>query len=130
MTALAILADGRLAALGELLHLGGALAAGSANCINCYIDRDIDRIMARTRHRPVPAGRIPPVHALGFGVILGALSFVILALFVNLLAAVLALSGLLFYVFVYTRWLKRRTPSNIVIGGAAGAVPPLVGWAA
>jgi protoheme IX farnesyltransferase len=127
-----LLAAGGLPPLKLLLFtlLGGALSSGGANAINCYIDRDIDKIMARTRHRPVPAGRIPPVHALAFGVALGALSFVILAVFVNLLAAVLALSGLLFYVFVYTRWLKRSTPSNIVIGGAAGAVPPLVGWAA
>ncbi len=127
-----ILAAGGLPPLKLLLFtlLGGALSSGGANAINCYIDRDIDKIMVRTRHRPIPAGRIPPSHALAFGVALGVLSFVILAVCVNLLAAVLALSGLLFYVFVYTRWLKRRTPSNIVIGGAAGAVPPLVGWAA
>jgi protoheme IX farnesyltransferase len=127
-----ILAAGGLPPLKVLLFtvLGGALSSGGANAINCYLDRDIDTVMARTRRRPIPAGRIPPGHALAFGVILGALSFVILTLFVNLLAAVLALSGLLFYVFVYTRWLKRSTPSNIVIGGAAGAIPPLVGWAA
>jgi protoheme IX farnesyltransferase len=110
--------------------LGGALAAGGGNALNCYLDRDIDGLMGRTVWRPLPAGTLTPEQALWFGVGLGALSFAILALFVNLLAAVLAQSGLLFYVFVYTRWLKRTTPSNIVIGGAAGAVPPLVGWAA
>jgi protoheme IX farnesyltransferase len=110
--------------------LGGLLSAGSANAINCYIDRDIDGIMGRTMRRAVPAGRVPPRHALVFGIILAFLSFAEFALFVNLLSAVLACSGILFYVFVYTGYLKRSTVQNIVIGGAAGSVPPLVGWAA
>ncbi len=109
---------------------GGACAAGSANAINCYLDRDIDQIMSRTKRRSLPAGRIPPTHALIFGITLAVLSFADLSLFVNLLSALLALSGIIFYVFVYTLWLKRTTAQNIVIGGAAGAVPPLVGWAA
>ncbi len=110
--------------------LGGAMAAGSANCINCYIDRDIDQIMGRTQRRSLPSGRVEPRQALAFGIFLGISSFVVLALFVNLLSAVLAFSAILFYVFVYTIWLKRSTVQNIVIGGAAGAVPVLVGWAA
>jgi heme o synthase len=110
--------------------IGGSLSAAGANVINCYLDRDIDEIMDRTRRRPLPAGRIEPRHALAFGVILGILGFVWLTFVVNPLSAVLATSGLLFYVFVYTLWLKRTSPQNIVIGGAAGAVPPLVGWAA
>jgi len=110
--------------------LGGAFAAGAANAINMYWDRDVDAVMARTRRRPVPAGRIPPRRALAFGLALAALSLAILGPLVNWLAAGLALSGILFYVFIYTIWLKRTTPQNIVIGGAAGAVPPLVGWAA
>ncbi len=110
--------------------LGGAMAAGSANCINCYIDRDIDKIMGRTQRRSLPSGRVEPRQALVFGIILGISSFIILTLFVNLLSAVLAFSAILFYVFVYTLWLKRSTVQNIVIGGAAGAVPVLVGWAA
>ncbi len=110
--------------------LGGAMAAGSANCINCYVDRDIDQIMGRTQRRSLPSGRVEPRQALIFGIFLGAASFAILALFVNLLSAVLAFSAILFYVFVYTLWLKRSTVQNIVIGGAAGAVPVLVGWAA
>ena len=110
--------------------LGGLLSAGSANAINCYIDRDIDGIMGRTMRRAVPAGRVPPRHALVFGIVLAALSFVELTLFVNVLSAALAFSGILFYVFVYTGYLKRSTVQNIVIGGAAGSVPPLVGWAA
>ncbi len=110
--------------------VGGALAAGSANAINCYWDRDIDRIMSRTKNRTLPAGRVPPSHALKFGVTLGALSFVLLAIWVNLLSAALALAAILFYVLVYTIWLKRTSTQNIVIGGAAGAVPVLVGWAA
>jgi protoheme IX farnesyltransferase len=109
---------------------GGACAAGSANAINCYFDRDIDQVMSRTRRRSLPAGRIPPTHALIFGVALAVISFVDFALFVNLLSAMLALAGILFYIFVYTLWLKRSSTQNIVIGGAAGAVPPLVGWAA
>jgi heme o synthase len=110
--------------------LGGLFSAGSANAINCYIDRDIDGIMGRTMRRAVPAGRVPPRHALVFGIVLGALSFAELMLFVNLLSAVLAFSGIIFYVFVYTGYLKRSTVQNIVIGGAAGSIPPLVGWAA
>ncbi len=110
--------------------LGGALAAASGNALNCYLDRDIDALMGRTVWRPLPAGTLAPEQALRFGLVLAVLSFVVLAGFVNLLAAVLAQAGLWCYVFVYTRWLKRTTPSNIVIGGAAGAVPPLVGWAA
>lgn len=110
--------------------LGGAMAAGSANCINCYIDRDIDQVMGRTQRRSLPSGRVQPDHALVFGIVLGVGSFIILTAFVNLLSAVLACSAILFYVFVYTLWLKRSTAQNIVIGGAAGAVPVLVGWAA
>jgi protoheme IX farnesyltransferase len=110
--------------------LGGYLAAGGAGAINHYLERDRDARMARTCARPLVAGRIEPLHGLVFGVALGALATVQLAITVNVLAAALALSGLLGYVFVYTLWLKPRTPQNIVIGGAAGAVPPLVGWAA
>jgi protoheme IX farnesyltransferase len=110
--------------------LGGALSAGGAGAINHYIDRDIDAVMTRTATRPVPSGRVSPRAALTFGIVLGVASFALLVLTVNLLAAALALSGLLGYVFVYTLWLKRTTPQNIVIGGAAGAVPPLVAWAA
>ena len=113
-----------------LTLLGGAMAAAGAAAINCWIDRDIDRTMTRTRHRPLPDGRIAPSHALLFGIGLGLAAFVVLVFWVNVLAATLAISGLLFYVFVYTLWLKRSTTQNIVIGGAAGAVPPLVGWAA
>lgn len=110
--------------------VGGALAAGSANAINCYCDRDIDQVMTRTQSRALPAHRISETNALIFGVALGVASFALLTLAVNLLSALLALSAILFYVFVYTRWLKRSTAQNIVIGGAAGAVPVLVGWAA
>ncbi|HZC04737.1 MAG TPA: heme o synthase [Ktedonobacterales bacterium] len=110
--------------------IGGALAAGSANAINCYWDRDIDRLMSRTKSRALPAGRITDLHALIFGIVIGALSFVVLAIFANVLAASLAVAAILFYVLVYTMWLKRSTVQNIVIGGAAGAVPVLVGWAA
>jgi protoheme IX farnesyltransferase len=109
---------------------GGWLAASGANAINCWFDRDIDQDMGRTRSRPLPSGRIEPRQALAFGVGLGAASFVLLATTVNLLSAGLALLALLFYVFVYTMWLKRSSMQNIVIGGAAGAIPPLVGWAA
>src|SRR2546423_2364755 len=116
--------------LVALTCLGGALSAGGAGAINHWFDRDLDAIMTRTANRPVPAGRVPPAHALLFGIALGVGAFVLLTLTVNLLAAVLSLCGLLGYVFVYTIWLKRRTPQNIVIGGAAGAVPPLVAWAA
>jgi heme o synthase len=108
---------------------GGALSAGGAAAVNCWFDRDIDAVMARTCTRPVPSGRIQPASALTFGVVLAALGCILLALTTNLLAATLALVGGLFYVFVYTIWLKRSTRQNIVIGGAAGAFPPLVGWA-
>ncbi len=110
--------------------LGGALAAGSANAINCYWDRDIDELMSRTKQRTLPAGKVAPTPALIFGVIIGALSVAIFGVFVNLASAALALSAILFYVCVYTMWLKRTTAQNIVIGGAAGAVPALIGWAA
>lgn len=110
--------------------LGGYLAAGGAGAINHYLDRDRDARMSRTRSRPLVSGRIEPVHGLVFGTILGLASFLQLWLTVNLLAAALAMAGLLGYVFVYTIWLKPLTPQNIVIGGAAGAMPPLVGWAA
>jgi len=113
-----------------LTLLGGALAAAGAGAINCWIDRDLDGAMLRTRRRPLPDGRIAPSHALLFGIALGLAAFVLLAFWVNVLTATLAISGLLFYVFVYTLWLKRWTVQNIVIGGAAGAVPPVVGWAA
>jgi heme o synthase len=110
--------------------VGLALACGGASALNHVLDRDIDSSMGRTSKRPVAAGRVSPELALEFGLALSALSFVLLGSVVNVLAAVLALVGNLFYVLVYTRWLKRSTPQNIVIGGAAGAVPPLVGWAA
>jgi len=109
---------------------GGAMSAGSANAINQLLERDIDALMSRTRRRPIPAGRVSPPYAFAFAVLLGTVAFVEMAVLVNLLAALLSLAALLFYVFVYTVWLKRSTPQNIVIGGAAGAVPPLVGWAA
>jgi len=109
---------------------GGALAAASANSINCYVDRDIDGLMGRTQRRAVPSGRVDPVEALWLGLGSAVASMLIFVAFVNVLAGLLALSGILFYVFVYTLWLKRSTPQNIVIGGAAGAVPVLVGWAA
>jgi protoheme IX farnesyltransferase len=109
--------------------VGGTLAAGGAHAINCWFDRDIDAEMSRTRRRPLPGGRIPAWHALGLGAVLNAIAFLVLWSGANLLAAALALLGTLIYVFVYTIWLKRTTPQNIVIGGAAGAIPPLVGWA-
>jgi protoheme IX farnesyltransferase len=110
--------------------IGGYLSAGGAGAVNHWFDRDIDAQMKRTATRPIPSGRVAPAAALWFGIALATLSFVWLAATVNVLAAALALGGFLGYVFVYTVWLKRRTPQNIVIGGAAGAVPPLVGWAA
>jgi protoheme IX farnesyltransferase len=116
--------------LVALTCLGGALSAGGAGAINHWFDRDLDAVMVRTANRPVPAGRVQPRNALIFGITLGIAAFVLLSTTVNVLAAALSLSGLLGYVFVYTVWLKRRTPQNIVIGGAAGAVPPLVAWAA
>jgi len=110
--------------------VGGTLAAGGANVINQYIDRDIDDVMRRTRHRPLPAEAVTPRRALAFGIGLSIFSFAWLTVTVNLLAALLAASAIAFYVFVYTLWLKRTSPQNIVIGGAAGCVPVLVGWAA
>ena len=110
--------------------LGGTLAAGGAHAINCWLDRDIDAVMKRTRRRPIPDGRIPAWHGLALGVALNVAAFAVFLGLTNLLAAVLALSGTVIYVFVYTLWLKRWTTQNIVIGGAAGAIPPLVGWAA
>ena len=110
--------------------VGGTLAAGSANAINCYLDRDIDELMARTRRRPLPAHEVLPENAVVFGIALGVIAFGTLAWFVNLVAAFLALLAIAFYVLVYTLVLKRATPQNIVIGGAAGALPPVIGWAA
>jgi protoheme IX farnesyltransferase len=126
------IAKGALPPLSLLIPtlLGGAMAAGSANCLNCYIDRDIDQVMGRTQRRSLPAGRVEPRQALVFGLALGVGAFVVLAVFVNMLSALLACSAILFYIFVYTLWLKRSSAQNIVIGGAAGAVPVLVGWAA
>ena len=116
--------------LVALTCLGGALSAGGAGAINHALDRDLDAVMKRTAGRPVASGRVSATAAIVFGAILGCASFALLALTVDELAAVLAMSGLLGYVLVYTLWLKRATPQNIVIGGAAGAVPPLVAWAA
>src|ERR1700677_4618108 len=110
--------------------LGGTLAAGGANAINMFVDRDIDKVMHRTRHRPLVTGAMAPRNALIFAVSLEVLAVAELWAWVNPLSAVLAVSAMLFYVFVYTLWLKRRSSQNIVIGGAAGAVPVLVGWAA
>ena len=110
--------------------LGGSFASASANTINCLYDRDIDYDMERTRHRPLPSGRIQPRDALIFACALAVLSFTLLTVFANLLSACLAMSGIVVYVLVYTHWLKRHSTQNIVIGGAAGAIPPLVGWAA
>ena len=107
-----------------------AVAAGAAGAINMWYDRDIDALMRRTANRPIPAGRIVPSEALGFGVTLAGASIIIMALAANLVAAALLALSIAFYVFVYTIWLKRRTPQNIVIGGAAGAFPPVIGWAA
>ncbi|MEO8898075.1 MAG: heme o synthase [Candidatus Dormibacter sp.] len=131
ISALVVAAHGRLQ-LGLVLTAmaGGALSAGGAAAVNCWYDRDIDLVMSRTCQRPLPAGRIPPSHALAFGCLLGLAGFVVLALGANLVAASLALGGGVFYAVVYTMWLKRSFIQNIVIGGAAGAIPPLVGWAA
>jgi protoheme IX farnesyltransferase len=127
-----VLAARGLPSLGLMaaVVLGGTLAARGANTIHMYVDRDIDDVMRRTRHRPLPRHAVPPVHALILGIGLNVVAFVWLTLAVNLLSAVLALSATGFYVFVYTLWLKRTTPQNIVIGGAAGCVPVLVAWAA
>ena len=127
-----LVAGPQLPSLGLVLvtMLAGALMAGGSHAINAYIDRDIDQLMKRTRNRPVVRGQIPPRHALWFGIALGALGFALYGLCVNWLTAFLGLGGLLFYVYVYSLWLKRVTVQNIVIGGAAGSFPPLVGWAA
>jgi protoheme IX farnesyltransferase len=111
------------------VFVGGYLMAGGANTVNMYLDRDIDDRMARTRLRPIPGGRMHPRQVLAFGVLLAAAAVLLLGVVANVLTAALALAGFYFYVFIYTRWLKRTTPQNIVIGGAAGAVPPLVGCA-
>lgn len=113
-----------------LVCVGGALGAGGANAINHYLDQDIDALMSRTAQRPVPGRRIRPLMALAFGIALNVAAFAGLFYGVNLLAAVLTLAATLFYVLVYTGWLKRTTPQNIVIGGAAGSIPPVVGWVA
>ncbi len=118
------------ASLVGWVALAGYLMAGGANAVNMWFDRDIDVLMARTRTRPIPSGRIPAGAALLFGLSLAAIAFALFWNLVNPLSAWLALGGFLFYVFIYTAWLKRNTPQNIVIGGAAGAFPPLVGWAA
>jgi heme o synthase len=112
------------------VFIGGYLMAGGANAVNMYMDRDIDDRMSRTRLRPIPSGRMQPREVLAFGVLLSTTATWLLAHTANVLTAALALAGFYFYVFIYTRWLKRTTPQNIVIGGAAGAFPPLVGWAA
>ena len=110
--------------------VGGAAASGGASALNHYFDRDIDEVMRRTRRRPLPSHRVPDEWAVGLGIVLNIIAFAVLALFANVLAAALAIAGTLFYILVYTLWLKRSTVQNIVIGGAAGAIPPLVGWAA
>jgi protoheme IX farnesyltransferase len=127
-----IIADGAFPPISTLLWtmLGGYLAAGGAGAINHYIARERDARMVRTQGRPLVEGRIEPIHGLAFGITLGTLATIQLAVTVNVLSAILALAGLLGYVVVYTIWLKPLTPQNIVIGGAAGAIPPLVGWAA
>ncbi len=110
--------------------IGGYLMAGGANAVNMYLDGDIDDVMARTKLRPIPSGRMSPRAVIAFGILIATAATYLLAHFVNVLTAALALAGFYFYVFIYTRWLKRSSPQNIVIGGAAGAFPPLVGWAA
>ena len=113
-----------------IVLVGGYLMAGGANAVNMYMDSDIDDRMARTRLRPIPSGRMSGISVLAFGIALATAATFLFAFFVNVLSSALALAGFYFYVFVYTRWLKRTTPQNIVIGGAAGAFPPLVGWSA
>ncbi|KZL51186.1 MULTISPECIES: heme o synthase [Cyanophyceae] len=126
-----IAAQGQVDPLLLLVTLtGGTLAAASAQTINCIYDRDIDYDMERTRHRPIPSGKVQPRDALIFAIALAVMSFTLLAVFANLLAACLAFSGIVFYILIYTHWLKRHSTQNIVIGGAAGAIPALVGWAA
>lgn len=129
--AMEVASQGRVAPQLLLITLlSGACAAAAANTINCLYDRDIDAIMERTRHRPLPAGRVTPWEAGFLAVLLATTAFSLLAVFANLLSACLAMVGIAVYVGVYTHWLKRLSPQNIVIGGAAGAIPPLVGWAA
>ncbi len=113
-----------------MVLVGGALGAGGANAINHFLDQDIDALMSRTSRRPVASNRIAPMSALAFGIALNIAAFFVLAYWVNLLSAGLTLSATLFYLLIYTGWLKRTTPQNIVIGGAAGSIPPVVGWAA
>ncbi len=127
-----VLAEGGMPSLWLVLAtlVGGSLAAGSANALNCYYDRDIDVVMNRTSRRPLAQRTVPPLNALVFGLVLGALSFAGLALTTNLLSAVLAVAAIAFYVLVYTMLLKRRTSQNIVWGGAAGCMPVLIGWSA
>ena len=110
--------------------IGGTLAAASAQVMNCIYDRDIDYEMLRTRARPIPSGRVQSRHALIFALVLAVMSFSLFLVYINLLSGLLAMSGIAFYMLVYTHFLKRNTPQNIVIGGAAGSIPPLVGWAA
>jgi protoheme IX farnesyltransferase len=127
-----IMAEGGLPSLWLVLAtvLGGSVVAGGANAMNMYFDRDIDELMRRTRSRPVPAGEVEPEKAAVFGMVMGATGFLFMDLAVNLLAAFLTLGAFAFYVVVYTLILKRTTSLNIVIGGAAGAMPPVIGWAA
>ena len=126
-----IASEGRIDPLQLVITLmGGTLAAASAQTFNCVYDQDIDYEMLRTRERPLPSGRVQPSHAMIFGLVLGMLSFSLLAVFINLFSALLALSGIGFYMLIYTHFLKRHSTQNIVIGGAAGSIPPLVGWAA
>ena len=126
-----IASDGRVSPFLLLVTLlGGTLAAASAQVLNCIYDKDIDYTMTRTRKRPIASGKVQPNHALIFAAVLGVLSFALLTIFANLLSALLAMSGIIFYMLIYTHWLKRHTTQNIVIGGAAGSIPPLVGWAA
>jgi len=128
---MAIASHGRMDPLLLLVTLtGGTLAAASAQVLNCVYDRDIDYAMERTRHRPLPAGKVQTKDAVIFAIVLGVLAFALLAAFANLLSAGLAVMGIVFYMVIYTHFLKRHTTQNIVIGGAAGAIPPLVGWAA
>lgn len=129
--AMEVAGQGRVAPQLLLITLvGGACAAAAANTINCLYDRDIDALMERTRHRPLPAGRVAPWEAVFLAVVLATTAFSLLLVFANLLSACLAMAGIAVYVGIYTHWLKRSSPQNIVIGGAAGAIPPLVGWAA
>ena len=115
---------------GALAVLAVALGSGAAGCINMWYERDLDAVMARTANRPLPQGRVAPDDALGLGVLLSIFSLLLMAVATNFMATALLGAAILFYVFVYTIWLKRRTPQNIVIGGAAGAFPPMIGWAA